>query len=238
MNEKITGIKCVWLDLDDTLWDFRANSRELLGLLYHERGFSRWFASEQEWVERYEEHNHRLWRDYAAARISREFLRADRFRRPLLDAGCPAPVAEAEGEFLDVHYLERLGLMSRLLPGAEELLGYLRGRGYQIGVLSNGFTEVQHSKLRVSGLEQLVDMVVLSDDIGVTKPDRRIFDYAESRCGATAEQCVMVGDNPDTDIAGALGAGWRAIYLRREGAPGGPAEAAEVTELHQIRYFL
>lgn len=230
------GIKWVWFDLDDTLWDFRSNSRELLGAIYVERGFDRWFSSKQEWVDRYETHNHWLWREYAAARISQEFLRADRFRYPLAEAGCLD--AEAEGRFLDGHYLERLGLMTRLVSGAVDLLTYLRGRGYMIGVLSNGFTNVQHGKMAVSGLDKLVDMVVLSDDIGVTKPDCRIFDHAAGRAGVCPSQCLMVGDNPDTDIAGAIGAGWSAIFFRRDASAVCQPGVCEVSDLSQIGFLL
>ncbi|MDE7389105.1 MAG: YjjG family noncanonical pyrimidine nucleotidase [Muribaculaceae bacterium] len=230
------GIKWVWFDLDDTLWDFRANSRELLRAIYVERGFDRWFSSAEEWVDRYEDHNHWLWREYATARISQQFLREDRFRYPLAEAGCPD--ADAEGRFLDGHYLERLGQMTRLVTGASDLLADLRRRGYKIGVLSNGFTVVQHGKMAVSGLDKLVDMVVLSDDIGVTKPDRRIFDHAISRAGVRPCQCLMIGDNPDTDIAGAIGAGWPAIFFRRDASAVCQPGVCEVSDLCQIARLL
>ncbi|MDE5971942.1 MAG: YjjG family noncanonical pyrimidine nucleotidase [Muribaculaceae bacterium] len=234
--KQLNDISWVWFDLDDTLWDFRSNSRELLGAIYHERGFDRWFATEQEWVDRYEEHNHRLWREFAAGNIDSAFLRADRFRHPLAEAGCRR--ADEEGEFLDGHYLDRLGRMSRLLPGAREILEELRSRSYKIGVLSNGFTQVQHCKLQTCGLDRLVDAVVLSDDAGVAKPDRRIFEYARRKAGVPAGSCLMVGDNPDTDIAGAMAAGWHAALFSPDGDKICPEGAFEVAELGQIGYIL
>lgn len=234
--KQIENIRWVWFDLDDTLWDFRSNSRELLGAIYHERRFCRWFATEQEWVDRYEAHNHRLWQEFAAGKIDSAYLRADRFRRPLADAGCPD--ADAEGAFLDGHYLDRLGRMTRLVPGARRILAVLRARAYKIGVLSNGFTQVQHCKLHSCGLDGLVDAVVLSDDAGVAKPDRRIFDYAVAQAGVAPDACLMVGDNPDTDIVGALAAGWRAALFSPEGGKILPAGACEVSDLMQIGYIL
>ncbi len=234
--KRLTEIEWVWFDLDDTLWDFKANSRYLLALIYVERGLNRWFTSAEDWIARYEEHNHRLWSDYSAGRITQQFLRADRFRKPLIDAGHPK--AEAESEFLDVHYLERLSQMDQLVDGAIELLTALRTRGYKIGVLSNGFNAVQNCKISISGLRPLIDMIVLSDDIGVPKPDRRIFDYATSQAKSIPDKCLMIGDNHDTDIAGAVEAGWRAIYFRRTDAHDCIYEVPEVSNLAQISYFL
>lgn len=233
---KLPDIEWVWVDLDDTLWDFRENSRQLLGHIYKERGLDRWFPTTESWIESYEAYNQWLWREYAAARISREFLKADRFRKPLADAGCPT--ANEEGAFLDGHYLERLGTMKALVNGATEMLDYLRARGYKIGILSNGFAGVQHSKLRETGLDRMVDLVVLSDDIGVTKPDHRIFDHAAALAEVPASRCVMIGDNPQTDIAGALSAGWEAIYFDRSGRFDGSVTPKTVDKLWQIRYFL
>ncbi|MBO4380143.1 MAG: HAD family hydrolase, partial [Muribaculaceae bacterium] len=76
----------------------------------------------------------------------------------------------------------------------------------------NGFSGVQERKLKNAGLK--VDVVVLSDEIDINKPDRRLFDYALQKSGATAEESLMVGDNPLTDIAGAIKAGWRSILYK------------------------
>lgn len=233
-------VEWVWMDLDDTLWDFQANSRALLTALYHERGFDRYFPTALHWLRAYEEHNHALWADYALGRIERSFLLADRFRYPLQQAGHPQ--ADAESRFLDGHYLDRLGSMPLLVPGARELLQSLRARGYKIGVLSNGFTCVQHRKLSTTGLAPLVDLTVLSDDIGVTKPQRGIFDHAVALAATRPDRCLMVGDNPATDIAGAVAAGWRAIYFHRPGPgtelPPLPAGVPAVTSLEALNRTL
>ncbi|MDE5635394.1 MAG: YjjG family noncanonical pyrimidine nucleotidase [Muribaculaceae bacterium] len=207
--------KVVWIDLDDTLWDFKANSRVALAGLYRDYDLGRWFDGEKAWIECYERHNHALWDQYNHALISKEYLMSERFRRPLAEVG--SPMTAEYGRLFDREYLDRLALCTVLIDGAIELLESLRGRGCRIGVLSNGFTEVQYRKIRNSGLEPYVDFVVLSDDIGVNKPDVRIFRHAETVCGADATDCIMIGDNPDTDIAGALNAGWQAIYFSRKG---------------------
>lgn len=214
-NTDIDNRRVIWLDLDDTLWDFKANSRVALEGLYNDYDLKRWFATAAEWIGCYERHNHALWDQYNKALISKEYLMTERFRRPLQEAGSPL-VSEYSRQF-DGEYLDRLADCTRLIDGAIELLEAIRKRGYRTGILSNGFTEVQYRKIRNSGLEPYIDYVVLSDDIGVNKPDVRLFRYAEKVCGSDASRCLMIGDNPDTDIAGAIAAGWKAIYFSRKG---------------------
>ena len=95
--------------------------------------------------------------------------------------------------------------------------------------------------MRSSDIEHLIDVVVLSDDIGINKPDRRIFDHALRKAGATAEESIIIGDNPDADIKGAVDAGWKAIYFNREGvnvASELPKGIAVVGRLCDIEHIL
>ena len=218
-NQILHGIEWVWVDLDDTLWDFTANSHALLTQIYAERKECQRFPTAEAWVDTYEEHNHMLWREYAAGRVARDFLMMDRFKHPFLQVGFDEATAERLSTELGDEYLSRLGRMSALVPGARELLTELRHRGFKIGILSNGFREVQHNKLHASGIAGMIDLVVLSDDIGINKPDRRLFDFAVSQAATSAERCLMIGDNPDTDIAGAKNAGWRALRFNRNVTP-------------------
>lgn len=203
----------VWIDLDDTLWDFKANSRVALGGLYDDYELSRWFDNKPRWIECYERHNHALWDQYNQALIEKEYLMAERFRRPL--AEYHSPLADELSRQFDTEYLDRLAECTLLVEGAVDLLIDLKERGYKIGILSNGFTEVQYRKINNSGLAPYIDHVVLSDDIGINKPDVRLYRHAEQIAATDASHCIMIGDNPDTDIAGAIAAGWRAILFDR-----------------------
>lgn len=209
--EAPSGVRWVWFDLDDTLYDFVASSFIALRAVYDKHGFARYFGSVERWIETYHRHNAELWRKYNAAEITQQKLRFDRFYLPLAEAGMDETENKQLNATLDIEYLDLLGSTGLLVDGAREALVHLRSRGYNIGVLSNGFRGVQHEKLRSSGIEGLVDVVVLSDDIGVNKPDIRIYNHALHRSGATAAASVMIGDNPDTDIAGAVMAGWHAM---------------------------
>lgn len=235
----LTHISTVWVDLDDTLIDFTTNARTALTKMWHdEPQLQHYFPTPDIWAERYEDHNMALWARYNVGQITRDYLRLQRFLMPLTEAGMPSAEAEPLARQYDTLYLDYLAREKALMPGAMDLLEYLRSRGVRIGCLSNGFKEVQFRKIRNAGLEPWIDIVVLSDDIGINKPDRRIFDYAMQRTADTdPSHHLMIGDNPQTDIAGALASGWPAIwYHPRRAFPGipCPAGALEVTDLREI----
>lgn len=211
-------VAMVWLDLDDTLQDFHANSREALERLHGVAGLGRWFATVEGWCECYMRHNRELWALYAAGATTKEALRRDRFVLPLIDGGCPRDEAVARWRELDTAYLDLLAQGRHMVEGAMELLGHLRDRGMPLGILSNGFKEVQYRKIATAGIGGYFRHVVLSDDIGIQKPDSRIFDHAMGVAGYTdPSRMLMIGDNPVADINGATGAGWQAIYFNRAG---------------------
>lgn len=232
-------IRVVWVDLDDTLIDFKANSRSALTRLWANHGFQRLWPTPQEWIEAYEHHNVPLWVDYSVGNISAATLRAERFRRPLSDAGMSDEEALSIFPDLDRDYLDNLAMEKQLVPGATELLHHLRQQGYTIGILSNGFADVQYRKIERAGLSPLIDLTVLSDDIGVTKPDIRLFQYAQglTEWPDKPDAHLMIGDNPATDIGGALAAGWSAIWFNpssRPEIPEGALNISSLDELHSI----
>jgi putative hydrolase of the HAD superfamily len=92
-------------------------------------------------------------------------------------------------------------------------LEQLRDSGWTIAIVTNGATDIQRAKLRATGLDEAVDAICISDDIGVRKPEPAIFHAAADRCGQPLTDGWMVGDNPDTDIAGAHGVGLRTIWI-------------------------
>lgn len=215
----LTGIEWVWVDLDDTLWDFSGNSLISLAKIYDIHDLHRFYPTMEQWRNRYLEVNHSLWARYNVGTISKDYLQHERFARPLIDCGMDEKEAYDYSEVLHTDYLRILGQCSALVPGARTLLENIKARGLKIGVLSNGFKEVQFDKLRSGGVLDMIDCIVLSDEIDINKPDRRIFDYALQKAGTTAEHSIMIGDNPDTDIKGALNAGWRAVFFNRNNLP-------------------
>ncbi len=106
----------------------------------------------------------------------------------------------------------------KLFPEVPEVLGALRGR-YRLGVISNGPSDLQRYKLKLFDLEREFDPIVISGEIGVAKPDQKIFRYALERAGVSAEEALYVGDSPIYDIVGAKGAGMMMAWVNRSGGP-------------------
>lgn len=235
MENEYSGVKWVWFDLDDTLFDFHTNSRLAHRALFdEEEGFGGAFDDFAVWLDAYETHNVEVWRRYSAGEISQEFLRMDRFRSPLLTRWKGSVESlESLCRKLDTRYLDLVAEQKTLIPGALEILETLRAKGYRLGILSNGFTETQHKKLELTGIGKLIDSVVLSDDIGVNKPDPRLYLYAMATVNCLEPQAhLMVGDNLGTDIKGACLAGWRRILFCPRGE--GPAVPADMLPCRKI----
>lgn len=209
-------IAMVWIDLDDTLIDFKGASRQALRQIYADERLDRFFPSPKAWETSYEKHNYHLWQLYSGAQVDQATLRMERFRLPLTEADVADEIARAMSTRMDPVYLGYLAEASVLLPGAMPLIESLKGMGLPIGILSNGFTEVQEHKLRVTGLDKVIDIMVLSDEIGINKPNVALFDHAMKRAGQSIPSAqLMIGDNATTDIAGAISAGWNAILYDR-----------------------
>jgi putative hydrolase of the HAD superfamily len=200
--------KCVFIDLDDTLWDFHANAKESLHEVYIVRHLSDYFKDFEEFFKIYAKRNLELWEMYGKGLISQEFLKTERFRYPLAKMGHDNfELAEQIG----VQFLEFLPTKTTLVPYAKELLDYLKPK-YPLTIISNGFVEVQYKKLRATNLEDYFEHIVLSESAKALKPDKKIFEYALELNRINASEAIMIGDSFDADIQGAKNAGIDQIY--------------------------
>jgi HAD superfamily hydrolase (TIGR01549 family) len=131
------------------------------------------------------------------------------------------------------HYRQRMPELARCRPVDLQGLRRLRSAGWRTGIVTNGMTDNQRGKIERTGLHRLVDAWCISDEVGIRKPDRRIFELAVRRCGARPGQGGwMVGDDPVADVLGGHDAGLRTVLVGRAD-PGGPQAnfvAASVAE--------
>ena len=184
------NITHLFFDLDDTLWDFSSNSRMALERLYTEYGFDGYYSGFEAFFEVYVSKNHALWEAYGRGEVTKAFLSYERFAHPLRVAGIDNESLPYE---LGERFLTYTTQGDRLIPGAKEVLEALRSH-YKLFILSNGFKEVQYEKLRRSGLDLYFDGVILSETLGVLKPDKRLFDYALSVAQTSSDSALMIGD--------------------------------------------
>ncbi len=124
----------------------------------------------------------------------------------------------------------------RAVPGAPALLRDLHAAGKTIGVVTNNLVAEQEAKLRAIGLEDLVYHLVCSEEVGVTKPDPRIFRTALQRAAASPRGSVMVGDSWEYDVVGATRVGMRSVWFHRDARPLPPSPpAAELRSFRPLR---
>ena len=206
--------KNIFIDLDDTIWDFAANSHVALHIMYRDLDIARIYPDYDSFSREYYSKNSELWALYHHGKIDKDFLIIERYAHLLRTIGYEDP-DNCLASRMNEYYLDTLARQTQLVPYAIELLEYLRNKGYKMYILSNGFIEVQQLKLQSAGIAQYFSRIVLSDEIGITKPDRHLFDYALQVTDSLPEETLMIGDNYDADILGAMNAGWGQIYFDR-----------------------
>lgn len=227
--------KNLFIDLDDTIWDFTGNSRKVYRILYDRFSYGDYFESFEQYIDIFERKNEELWLKYGSGDITKEQLNHDRFTYPLAVAG-----VSDTGIAIDYmnNALEMMPTMTGLVEGALDLLEYLAPK-YNLYILSNGFRELQSRKMKSAGVEGFFKKVILSEDIKVHKPNREIFHFALSATQSSFSDSIMIGDNIETDIRGAYDAGLDQIYFNRWGKENLPfAPTYEVESLNEIKNIL
>lgn len=205
------GYRHLFFDLDHTLWDFEANSRQTLQELYEELQLKDLGVKDFDlFHKQYLQHNDKLWDRYRNGYIKVDELRWKRMWLALLDFRI---ADEALSREMGVRFLDLLPTRKRLFPHTLEILGYLQEKGYQLHLITNGFEKTQHGKLRSSGLEHFFREVITSEGSNSLKPHKEIFDYAFRKTGALPAESIMIGDTIDVDILGAVNAGIDQVHV-------------------------
>lgn len=201
--------KHLFFDLDHTLWDHVANANETLEELYHQYGLGEHGHFDvQVFQETFHTINHQLWHNYHLGNIDQAHIRKERFNMVM------AALQVTDFNFsqkMGAQYLEICPRKGNLMPHTIETLEYLKSR-YPMSIITNGFDEIQDVKMSSSGLQKYFDQVITSEKAGCLKPHRGIFDCAMQYASVIHTECVMIGDNPVTDITGALNCGMDQIY--------------------------
>jgi len=196
--------KHIFFDLDRTLWDFDKSSQEAFTEIYDLYELKELGIESVELLhDVYSVHNERLWDMYRKGEVTKEVLRGKRFHLALKDLG----VDNAElAEKIGLDYIRLSPLKVNLFPQAINILEYLFPK-YKLHIITNGFQEVQDVKIAASDLGKYFKTIVASEEAGMKKPHKGIFEYALNKAGALADESLMVGDDPDVDILGARDAG-------------------------------
>ena len=207
--------KHLFFDLDHTLWDFEANSCQTMQDLYYKLDLaSRGVNDFDLFHKHYIVHNDKLWDRYRKGFVKVDELRWKRMWLTLLEFKIgDESLARQMGE----QFLEALPSRTILFPYTIEILTYLRGKGYQLHLITNGFEKTQHSKIQNSGLSGYFGEVITSEGSNSIKPHKEIFEYAFRVTGAEPARSIMLGDSFEADIQGAINAGIDQVYVNHLG---------------------
>ncbi len=219
----------LFFDLDHTLWDFERSSGECLTEIYSTfRMADVGVASLEEFIATYLRINYQLWRELERGEIPHGHIREQRFRRVLEEFGVPADV---DFRPMEEAYIEMLPTKSYLIDGSLEVLDYARDKGYQLHILTNGYDMVQGKKMQSAGIFDYFVHIVTNEKAQSRKPDRRIFEYALQCAEAESRDCLMIGDNWEADILGAMNIGMDTAYYNPTG------NIFKVWPTHNIRHM-
>ena len=227
--------KHLFFDLDRTLWDFDAAAEVAFERIYETYDLkSRGIPSAHEFHLVYHPLNEELWALYRENRITKDDLNRTRFLLPLEHYGIH-DVALAD--HLSEDYMYWSPRIVRLVPGTMELLEYLKPK-YHLHLITNGFQEVQHTKLSGSGMESYFETLTVSEEVGVKKPNPEIFRNALAKAHASADESLMIGDEMAVDIDGARAAGMDQIFFNPCGEATEGERTFEVRSLLEIKRIL
>lgn len=202
--------KHLFFDLDRTLWDFDKNSEFALKQIISDEKLASRVGSFEKFHSVYVEENARLWQLYGQGILTKEILRYKRFQDTLSQFGLDdIELSKRMGEA----YVDLSPRQTQLFPNAKESLQELQSIGFQMHIITNGFSEVQYIKLENSGLIQYFDVIVCSEVIGKNKPDPMIFAHALSEAKARPINSLMIGDDYHADINGAIQSGMHAVLF-------------------------
>lgn len=199
-------VKWLMFDVDNTLLDFKKACED--GLKKTFTDFDSVLTDEIEML--YESINSAVWREFEQGKIDAVSLRSVRFSRLFDELG----IQPAHPSEFGAQYLKNLVYCSEAYDGLDELLKSLKPE-YLVSIITNGLKEVQRPRLSKLGLTDYFDSIIVSDEIGVAKPQSAFFDlaYKSLKHDLKKEQVMVVGDNIVADIEGGNGFGFQTCWI-------------------------
>ena len=226
---KTTRSHYQWLifDADGTLFDFRLGETTALRQTMRKNDVT--YSSDLH--DAYSAISVELWRQFELGEISLMHLRVARFERLFVELGI-----DLEAESFNLDFMEALGRQTQLLPGAEAVVRSLSPR-FRLLLATNGIAVVQRPRFASSSIRRYFEDVVISDEIGVAKPQTGFMEEAFSRMGEPRKsEVLMIGDILSSDIAGGVNFGIDTCWFNPEGLAldGAPKPKFTIADLAEI----
>ena len=199
------NLEHVFFDLDHTLWDFDKNSALTFDKIFQMNGIR---LDLHRFLSIYEPLNLQYWKLYREDKIDKPALRFHRLNDTFKKMEMPVKASMIYK--LAEDYIDHLTTFNHLFEGTLDILDYLKPK-YQLHIITNGFKEVQQGKLNKAKIGHYFNTVTNSEMVGAKKPSPKIFNHALNSAGAVAHQSIMIGDNYEADILGAMDLGFDVI---------------------------
>lgn len=203
-------VKHIFFDLDHTLWDFERNSKETLSELYDEFNLEPIIQNKERFLATYQTVNAIYWKKYRDGQIDKQTVRFGRFSDTL--KRLKVERADEIGQMIGDEYVLRGPHKKYLFPNTHETLQNLQNK-FPLHIITNGFKEVQSVKMGGTDLNRYFQLILCSEDVGVNKPNKRVFQRALELTNCDPANAVMIGDNIEADIRGAQKVGMSTILF-------------------------
>jgi putative hydrolase of the HAD superfamily len=224
----------VFFDLDNTLWDFKANASEAFYGIFDRLDLLGRIPDFNKFLEVYEKHNEHLWTEYRKGKVRKDQMRIQRMVLAFKEIGLEDPdLPQLVGDL----YVKEAPGKTNLFPGVRETLEYLSGK-YRLYILTNGFAEIQIQKINNCKLQSYFTRLFMAEMVGYQKPDRRFYEYAIKSAHARKNECMMIGDDPEADIRGAFNVGIDQVYFNTGNKPCLIQPTWEIRDFSRLREFL
>lgn len=207
MKSNYLDITDVFFDLDHTLWDFDKNSKLAFKRVFNKNNIDINF---DDFIKVYEPINLEYWRLFRNEKVSKQELRRGRLINSFKKLNLKFSIEIIDQ--LAENYIEELPLDNHLFKDALEVLNYL-SKKYTLHIITNGFKNVQQQKITNSGIKKYVTTITTSEEVGVKKPNPKIFFKALDKAKTKPQNSIMIGDSFEADIQGAKKIGMKTLYF-------------------------
>lgn len=214
----MVGIKAVFFDLDNTLCDYWASSRQALADAL-DLAVQRHPAADREALRQDYNAISREAQRATGTEVLSEFGRVQRFSLVLARHNIHDPALAAQlADLFDRQIIARLQPFDDALPVLDALVGRVH-----LGLVSNGPSAMQREKIAALGIARYFDSIFISEEVGIAKPDPRLFQHILQQTGFLPQDAIYIGDSQDHDVTVAKRSGVRAVWFNRRGRAADPA---------------
>lgn len=220
----------LFLDLDNTLLDFNAAEAHAVRKVLEMHGLPHDGGT----VALYSDINRSYWESFERGEIPREAIFEGRFKTLFEKLGVSGDTAKISKDYclnLSEGYFK--------IDGADEILTYLKNRGYKLYAATNGISLTQHKRIRGSGLDKYFDGVFVSEDTGHQKPEKEYYDYIiEKIPEKNRGKILIIGDSQSSDILGGINAGIDTCWYNPENQAAKYPSEYRINSLSQLKDIL